>query len=287
MSVPFSWEGRRLTSDINYAGGWANARGATEAVVARARALGVKFVGGTASSLIKDGSRVVGVETDRGPLHADVVILAMGSWTPTLLPELSSTCLPTGQVVGVIELTDSEAHRYRNAPVTRLIDNGFYVFPPCKCDSGWVMKFAIHQKGFLNPQPGFPSLPRTQLTRGYEFQQVPAAAKVQLKRGLERVYPELAQREWKASRLCWYSDRPTGDFLLDWHPELEGLFVAAGCCGHAFKFLPIMGRLISDAMEGRLEPELKEIWSWNGKEGRRDESRDFSQYHRLDQESRL
>lgn len=276
-----------LTTDINHAGGWANARGATEAAVARARALGVKFVGGTASSLIKEGNRVVGVETDRGSYRADIVILTMGSWTPTLLPELSSTCLPTGQVVGVIELSEYEAARYRDAPVTRLIDNGFYVFPPALTASGWVMKFAIHQKGFLNPQPGYPSLPRTQLSRGYEFQQIPVAARQQLRKGLSRVYPEMAKKEWKASRLCWYSDRPTGDFLLDWHPVLEGLFVAAGCCGHAFKFLPIMGRLITDAMEGKLSEELREIWSWNGKQGRRDESRDFSEYHRLDQESRL
>lgn len=187
----------------------------------------------------------------------------------------------------MIELSDVEAKRYRNAPVTRLIDNGFYVFPPARSHNGWVMKFAIHQKGYLNPTPGFPSLPRTHLTRGYESQQVPASARQKLQEGLSRVYPELSKREWKGSRLCWYSDRHSGDFLLDWHPELDNLFVAAGCCGHAFKFLPVMGKLIRRAMQGELEPELREIWSWNGKEGRRDESRDFSVYQRLDHGSNL
>lgn len=31
-----------------------------------------------------------------------------------------------------------------------------------------------------------------------------------------------------------YSDRESGDFLFDWHPNYPSLFVAAGGSGHAF-----------------------------------------------------
>lgn len=274
--------GQSLTADINYAGGWANARGATEAVVARCRAAGVFFRQGTAAELITEGRKVRGVTTaengDR--VTADFTIACMGSWTPTLLPELKDECLPTGQVVATIQLTPEEHERYREVPVTRMIDNGFYIFPPNK---DGIVKMAIHQKGYLNPQDGLPSVPRTHLTRGYEYQRVPENARRMLLHGLKRVYPELAAKPWLASRLCWYSDRPSGDWLIDYHPGYEGLFIAAGCAGHAFKFMPILGRLIVQSVEGALPKELKDVWAYHHQVAdRKDASRDWAVHYRLD-----
>lgn len=203
----------------------------------------------------------------------------MGAWTPLLVPELKNDCLPTGQVVGAIQLTPEEHKWYKDVPVTRMIDNGFYIFPPT---ADGIIKFAIHQKGYLNPQDGYPSLPRTTLTRGFENQRVPETARQHLMTGLKRVYPELAKKEWLTSRICWYSDRPSGDWIMDYHPSYKGLFVAAGCCGHAFKFLPILGKLIVQSINRELPKELADIWAFQHRvEGRKDESRNFSQYHRL------
>jgi sarcosine oxidase/L-pipecolate oxidase len=69
-------------------------------------------------------------------------------------------------------------------------------------DNG-VIKFAIHQKGYLNPVGKLPSVPRTALSPGYENQNVPADAVAALKAGLGRVYPELATKQWLGSRICW------------------------------------------------------------------------------------
>lgn len=211
---------------------------------------------------------------------ADFTIACMGSWTPTLFPELKDECLPTGQVAATIQLTPEEHERYRDVPVTRMIDNGFYIFPPNK---EGIVKMAIHQKGYLNPQDGLPSVPRTHLTRGYEYQRVPENARRMLLHGLKRVYPELAAKPWLASRLCWYSDRPSGDWLIDHHPGYDGLFIAAGCAGHAFKFMPILGRLINQSIEGTLPKDLKDIWAYHHQvEGRKDASRDWAVHYRLD-----
>lgn len=57
-------------------------------------------------------------------------------------------------------------------------------------------------------------------------------------------------------------DRPEGNFLIDYHPEYEGLFLATGGSGHGFKFLPVIGEKIVDAVEGRLDAELRELWKW-------------------------
>ena len=56
--------------------------------------------------------------------------------------------------------------------------------------------------------------------------------------------------------------RPDGNFLIDYHPSCDNLFIATGGSGHAFKFFPVIGGKILAAIERRLDPELKDLWSW-------------------------
>ena len=44
---------------------------------------------------------------------------------------------------------------------------------------------------------------------------------------------------------------PDGDFVLD---RIDGVIVCGGCSGHAFKFGPLLGRLIADLAQGRPLP---------------------------------
>lgn len=59
------------------------------------------------------------------------------------------------------------------------------------------------------------------------------------------------------------NDRPRGDFIISYHPAHKGLFLATGGSGHGYKFLPVLGDKIIDALEGRLESELQALWDWN------------------------
>src|SRR5271154_4415679 len=56
--------------------------------------------------------------------------------------------------------------------------------------------------------------------------------------------------------------RPDGNFLIDYHPSCDNLFIATGGSGHAFKFFPVIGEKVLAAIERRLDPELKNLWSW-------------------------
>jgi sarcosine oxidase / L-pipecolate oxidase len=38
--------------------------------------------------------------------------------------------------------------------------------------------------------------------------------------------------------------------------------VATGGSGHGFKFFPVIGDKIADAIERRLDPELQIMWRW-------------------------
>lgn len=55
---------------------------------------------------------------------------------------------------------------------------------------------------------------------------------------------------------------PTGDFLIDYHPRYKNLFIATGGSGHGFKFFPVIGDKIVEAIDGRLDAELAREWRW-------------------------
>jgi sarcosine oxidase/L-pipecolate oxidase len=60
----------------------------------------------------------------------------------------------------------------------------------------------------------------------------------------------------------WRMNRPKGDFIVSYHPAYDGLFLATGGSGHAYKFFPVIGDKVVDAMEGSLDPELQKLWAW-------------------------
>ncbi|GAA6038789.1 hypothetical protein JCM8097_002891 [Rhodosporidiobolus ruineniae] len=267
---------------INYVGGWAATRAVIVHLINQARHQGVKIVHGEGASLLTSSSPssakpvVKGIRlTDGRTLEADVTVIAAGSWTPKILPELSTNCLSTGQTVCTILLDEEMQKKYKDMPVSFFVDTGFYCFPPT---ADGILKLAIHDRGWLAPSGNYPSLPRTTLSRGFEKQEIPASALAALKVQMRRVHPELAElleTRLYQTRLCWYSDRESGDFLYDWHPDYasNSLFVAAGGSGHAAKFIPSTGHWIVSAMQGTLDPQLARLWSFYGDKSRLDKSR--------------
>lgn len=116
--------------DKNRVGGWAASRDAVVDANTRARSLGVQYVAGEAETLLFHSASptthdVRGVLTTDGRFfEGDVTVLATGSWTPKLLPELKEACLPTGQTVATIQLTPEERERYKDMPVSLFMDTG-------------------------------------------------------------------------------------------------------------------------------------------------------------------
>ena len=63
--------------------------------------------------------------------------------------------------------------------------------------------------------------------------------------------PELAAAPVIDSRICLYCDTPDYHFWIDRHPDIDNLTVACGGSGHGFKFMPVLGAIIADAVEGK------------------------------------
>jgi glycine/D-amino acid oxidase-like deaminating enzyme len=137
--------------------------------------------------------------------------------------------------------------RIKTRPQTLDLTTGFYCFPP---NPDGIMKLAIHADGYVNtsnpPDPKSTnegsaqssgiSAPRTILTPGAADGFIPKRQVQILRHELSKVFPRLAEeKDFVATRLCWYTDTPDSNWLIDWHPEMDGLLLATAGCGHAFK----------------------------------------------------
>jgi glycine/D-amino acid oxidase-like deaminating enzyme len=58
------------------------------------------------------------------------------------------------------------------------------------------------------------------------------------------------------AHLCVYGDTLDGHFWIDRAADPPSLLVAAGGSGHAFKFAPVLGALIADALDGAPHPRF-------------------------------
>lgn len=62
--------------------------------------------------------------------------------------------------------------------------------------------------------------------------------------------------------MCWYTDSLDNSFIIDYVPGYDdSLFVASGGSGHGFKFLPVLGKHVVNALEKRPD-QFTPIWKW-------------------------
>lgn len=270
---------------INRYAGWADAEKSMAWLYERVRRTNrVAFVSGTVTSLETTATAVTGARLSDGTvLSADLVILAAGAWTASLL-DLSGQATATGQVVAYLPITDEEQASLSQMPILLNLTTGLFIIPP----SNNVLKIARHAYGYLNPvtpiataplppstsaagRPPKPiSYPRTDLTVP-SATSVPPEGHASLRSALREMLPAhaaLHDRPFSRERLCWYTDTPTGDFVVSYHPAYgRSLFVATGGSGHGFKFLPVLGDRVIDAVEGRTPAEFADKWAWKERQG--------------------
>ncbi|KAF7321586.1 DAO domain-containing protein [Mycena kentingensis (nom. inval.)] len=251
------------TGFLNLDGGWAHAGQGVSILLDKVTNLGGKILSGKhVVELVcePDKLKTSGVRMSDGTMiSADLVVLATGSWTASAFPKTSIGDLyrATGQSVAMVQLTEDEAAAYRDIPVIVDFESGFYVFPP---NDKNVVKMAIHSAGYTHsPGESKISTPRTILSYpdNNDGLRIPTEKVTALRAGMRAVYPALAHKPLCATRLCWYNDTLDGDWVIGFHPESNGtIMLATGDSGHGYKFLPVIGALVADAIEGKLAPDI-------------------------------
>jgi len=218
-------------------GGWAE----SGAVVVRLLELcavagvAVRTESGVAG-LVEGDAAVEGVRLDDGErIPADHVVVAAGAWTPLLVPSAAPLMRSVAQPVlhfGVERPDDWRGTRF--PPFAADISGtGWYGFPAL--DDG-RLKLGHHGEGNdVHPD-----------RRGEVSEEHVAHARAFLSESI----PSLAAAPLVGTRVCLYCDTFDGDLLIDRVPGHEGLTVASGGSGHGFKFAPVIGQIVADALEG-------------------------------------
>ncbi|KZP30836.1 FAD dependent oxidoreductase [Athelia psychrophila] len=253
------------------AAGSAKAAKAVELTIDAVRALGGKVLTGKEScGTLRDGSgRLTGVRfKDGSVIETDYAVLAAGAWTASAFPELGLDKLifASGQSIATIKLPPDLAEVYRKCPISLSYNAGFYIFPP---NDDNIMKICTHSAGYTHtPSPSSSiSTPRTFLTDGTAGLQIPTKMAMAIRDMLRQVYPEIAHLPFESTRLCWYTYSNDEDWVIDEVAGYKNLFVATAGSGHGFKFLPVIGELIADRLEGKLAPEIAHKFSMSRDRG--------------------
>ena len=236
---------------FNPTAGWAEAGAIVAALAQDAANAGVSVVTGfSAASLLQDGGtppRVVGVSAADGTeLRADWVVVAAGVWTTVLLPELADRMWPVGQPVFYFKPEDPDSYRPPSFPpwAADTPRSGWYGFP---ANHEGVVKMANHGPG----RRVHPDAERVIL----------AEEEAHFRDFLAQSLPSLASVPLSESKMCLYCDTWDGDFWIARDRERQGLVVATGGSGHAFKFAPVLGGLVADELEG-VENPYSQRFGW-------------------------
>ncbi|PLB53013.1 fructosyl amino acid oxidasesarcosine oxidase [Aspergillus steynii IBT 23096] len=252
---------------VNWGSGWSDAEATVRYAKKKLDEAGkVNFQTGNVQSLQYADSatpnKVTGVTlADGTSITADLVILATGAWTSKLV-DLRGRAVATGQAIAYMRISDEEQKLLENMPTILNFSTGMFIIPP----RNNLLKIARHAYGYQNPTtvpvPGSQGTATMDVSLPESGVPVPREGQDAFRFALKQLLPTFGERPFTTTRVCWYTDTPNGDFIVTYHPDQSGLFLATGGSGHGYKFFPVIGDKIVDALEGRLEPELQNLWAW-------------------------
>ena len=223
---------------FNPEAGWVESGRAVSRMLEDAKVGGVRVhAGDGVLRLVEDGSRIAGVVTTSGTrMLADAVLIAAGAWTPLLAPHLAGVMWPVAQPVFHLKPHNPVAFRPPRFTVwaAAIAETGWYGFP---ANASGIVKIANHGPGRrVHPD---------------ELRVIAEGDEAKLRAFLSESLPGLADAPLVASKTCLYCDSFDGDFFIGKDPDRPGLAVASGDSGHGFKFAPVLGDVIADAIEGK------------------------------------
>jgi len=218
--------------------GYVESGRAVAALVARANALAIAlWENAKVATLAEKDNRVHGIVLESGErIAGDAVIIATGAWTPYLLPFTRKFFRATGHPVFHFKPHDPDLFMPERFPFfgADIATTGYYGFP---LNQG-VVKIANHGPG----REMSPDSSQRAVTRDEEEA---------MRAFLRSTIRSLADAPIVYTRICMYCDTPDGHFWIAPDPDRPGLVIATGDCGHGFKFAPVLGEIIADAVEGK------------------------------------
>ncbi len=260
-----AWNAERYPDGfLDLEAGYAEGGRVVATLIQRAKSLGVELHQTTKfRDLDETGGHVKGILLENGEkIAADTVVMAVGAWTPYALPFTRNFFRASGQPVFHLKPEKPDLFTPERFPIfgADISTTGYYGFP---LNRDGVVKIANHGCG----REMSPDSPERAVTKEEENK---------MRQFLSDSFPGLADAPIVFTRICLYCDTHDGNFWIAPDPERPELIIAAGDCGHGFKFAPVLGEIIADAVEGKSNPLLEKFrWRPEVKAGETKEAARF------------
>jgi len=227
-------------------GGYIEAAAAMAANIRVATASGAVVRGGEKAIAIEPRPQGVRITTDRARIEVDGAIIAAGPWMRDLMPELRLPLCVTRQVVGWFEPKDAAQFASERFPVFILeSEYGHHYGLPAYGRMGVKIAKHHHREEAVDPD----ACDRT----------VSALDEAAIRAPLG-VYLPGANGRLLAAQTCLYTMTPDGTFIIGATPGYPHVVIASSCCGHGFKFSPVIGEILADlAMRGETEHDVAQF----------------------------
>jgi sarcosine oxidase subunit beta len=225
-----------LTEDLTIAvheplSGYADPVETTNSYAKQAEQLGARIETNVTVNKIKLNGHNKVIETDKGTLTADKVVVATNVWALKLLRDFVQLPIkPTRKQVCLFKLADQ-------ARSPRIImddfENDLYIKP----EADHTLVGEIETPGLTCDPENF--------QENLDSETVPKLAQK-----LVRRLPAMNAAVSKGGYAGPYDVSPDGHPILDELPGFDGLYCAVGFSGHGFRFSPATGRLMAEFILG-------------------------------------
>ena len=219
-------------------GGYVRPERCIAAQLHRAGELGATIRTGTTVLSILQEPNGVRIETDRGVVLADQVVVSAGAWTAPLLGAPFTDLLTVNrQLLHWYALDDASAYG-PDAPV--------FIWMHGSGDTDYLYGFP--------PQPGEPQVKvaTEQYATTTRAEALDRAVSPEESAAMYRhhVAGRLAGATARVTRsaACLYTVTPDRGFIIDRHPRMDRVLVVSACSGHGFKHSAGIGEAVADEM---------------------------------------
>lgn len=179
--------------------------------------------------LIVDG-QVTGVDTDRGVLHAPLVVDAAGAWTRQVAA-VSGIAVPLAPAAHQLFVTEPVLGARPDLPMVRIMDAAVYLRP---CQGGFLW-------GVYEEEPRFVDMDT--LGEGFDMQNLPLDAAVLLRAAVdvEEQLPILQTAPVREHRGGIPTMTADGQHIVGPAPDVRGFYFASGCNVAGLSIAPALG----------------------------------------------
>jgi sarcosine oxidase len=172
------------------------------------------------------------LQTDRARYSAEKLVICAGAWGAKLVPELAALAVPERQVLAWFQPTRPALFRVHTFPVFNMaVEEGRYYGFPIYGIPGFKVGRYHHLEQRVDPD----HMDRETHRQDEEV----------LRRFTARYFPAAAGPTMSL-KTCLFTNTPDEHFILDRHPQLPQVCIAAGFSGHGFKFCSVVGEIMAD-----------------------------------------